>query len=160
MPIENAISEGRQLRLLLMAFLFFANYAKFLSNSFLFGSNGNIAVSVFIVISQGFLVHAGCKVVGSQGAGNVVPYAEDSPRDCRSCTEVEHGKGSSKAAVLHANLNGNSLGLGNIHLQKLADGKAAGIKSQPPIGRLALVTCTDFRRKDLLLEGSRRSCGP
>ena len=58
----------------------------------LFGCHGNIAVSVFIIISQGFLVHAGCKVVGSQGAGNVVPYAEDSPRDCRSCTEVEHGK--------------------------------------------------------------------
>ena len=59
-----------------------------------------------------------------------MPYAEDSPRDCRSCTEVEHGKGSSKAAVLHANLNGNSLGLGDIHLQKLADGKAAGIAQQ------------------------------
>ena len=93
MPIENAISEGRQLRLLLMAFLFFANYAKFLSNSFLFGGNGNIAVGILAVIfQQGFLVHAGCKVVGSQGAGNVVPYAEDSPRDCRSCTVVEHGK--------------------------------------------------------------------
>ena len=89
MPIENAISEGRQLRLLLMAFLFFANYAKFLSNSFLFGGNGNIAVGILAVIfQQGFLVHAGCKVVGSQGAGNVVPYAEDSPRDCRSCTDV------------------------------------------------------------------------
>ena len=73
----------------------------------------------------GFFI-AAREEIGHDGPGNIVPYAEDSPRDCRSCTEVEHGKGSSKAAVLHANLNGNSLGFGDIHLQKLADGKAAG----------------------------------
>ena len=77
-----------------------------------------------------FPVHAAGKVIGSQGTGDVVPYAEDGTGDSSGSTEVQYGKGRGKTGVLHADFNGDSLGLGDVHVKGLSDKETDAVAQQ------------------------------
>ena len=50
-----------------------------------------------------------------------MPYTEYGTRDSGDGTEVHHGKGGCKTGVLHADLDGDSLGFCKIHMGDLGN---------------------------------------
>ena len=54
-----------------------------------------------------------------------MPYRENGSRNGGSCAEMEHGQGGSKTGILHAHLDGNGFGFGNIHVASLGKQEAS-----------------------------------